>query len=366
MRRRERKTNHAQRTQLHSSARPSEPAAAARLQLLSDLPGRGSNSSGRVRVYAPMRGDLWTTTTTCRCFPDHTMCVARSRPLKLRPLGHSARTARLPSHRLALARMRTLNISEQLLASELESKQRTKTFETGLLLAHHGAKVDTILRLVPTPSADSKSAATTLDADWMLAHAAQVSRMLPGGIVILGVYVLAPNAKLSSMEPKLQLLLGSLLKQLPPAGAESNPAALLLPIDAKKASCKALLPGGARLQPLEIKSTRTAAALHRFSNPHPNPHPHPHPHPHPNPNPNPTPTPTPNPHPDPNPHPHPNPNQALHCFTCDLALDVPLRLSHAQCAAGPAGAASGVLHAQLAPHLAALRSAVARGSRPEP
>ena len=70
--------------------------------------------------------------------------------------------------------MRTLNIFEQLLASELESKQRTKTFETGLLLAHHGAKVDTILRLVPTPSADSKSAATMLDADWMLAHAAQV------------------------------------------------------------------------------------------------------------------------------------------------------------------------------------------------
>ncbi len=161
--------------------------------------------------------------------------------------------------------MRTLNISDQLLASELESKQRTKTFETGLLLAHHGAKVDTILRLVPTPSADSKSAATTLDTDWMLAHAAQVSRMLPGGIVVLGVYVLAPNAKLSSMEPKLQLLLGSLLKQLPPAGPESNPAALLLPTDAKKASCKALLPGGARLQPLEIKSTRTAAALHCFT-----------------------------------------------------------------------------------------------------
>ena len=211
--------------------------------------------------------------------------------------------------------MRTLNISEQLLASSLESKQRTKTFETGLLIAHHGAKVDTILRLVPTPSADSKSPATTLDADWMLAHAVQVSRMLPGGIVVLGVYVLAPNAKLSSMEPKLQLLLGSLLK-LPPAGPESNPAALLLPTDAKKASCKALLPGAARLQPLEIKTTRTAAVLH--------------------------------------------------CFTCDLALDVPLRLSRAQCAAGPAGAASGALHAQLAPHLSALRSAVVRGSRPEP
>ena len=211
----------------------------------------------------------------------------------------------MPAH----TSMRTLNISDQLLASSLESKQRTKTFETGLLIAHHGAKVDTILRLVPTPSADSKSAATTLDADWMLAHAAQVSRMLPGGIVVLGVYVFAPNAKLSSMEPKLQQLLGSLLKQLPAAGPESNPAALLLPTDAKKASCKALLPpGAARLQPLEIKTTRTAAALH--------------------------------------------------CFTCDLALDVPLRLSRAQCAAGPAGAARGVLHAQLAPHLSALRGAV--------
>ena len=77
------------------------------------------------------------------------------------------------------ASMRTLNISEQLLASALESKQRTKTFETGLLLAHHGAKVDTVLRLVPTPSADGKSAATALDAAFQSCARARSRRKKP-------------------------------------------------------------------------------------------------------------------------------------------------------------------------------------------
>ena len=121
---------------------------------VSDLP-TGKQLQRTRSIFGAMRGDLWTTTTTCRVFPTTliTRCVFR-RPLKLRPLGRSAREdgAGCPHTGVALARMRTLNISEQLLASELESKQRTKTFETGLLLAHHGAKVDTILRLVPTPA----------------------------------------------------------------------------------------------------------------------------------------------------------------------------------------------------------------------
>ena len=152
---------------------------------------------------------------------------------------------------------RTLNIFDQLLNTSFETKQRTKAFETGLLIAHQGAKVDTVLRLIPTPTAEDGKPATALDSDWVLSHAKAVSRMLPGGIVVLGVYVLAPNAKLSTMEPRLQLLLGSL------GGKE--PVVLLFPTDAKKPSARCLLPDANRLQPLEIRTTREAASLRCFA-----------------------------------------------------------------------------------------------------
>ena len=83
---------------------------------------------------------------------------------------------------------RTLNIFDQLLNTSFETKQRTKAFETGLLIAHQGAKVDTVLRLIPTPTAEDGKPATALDSDWVLSHAKAVSRMLPGGIVVLGVW----------------------------------------------------------------------------------------------------------------------------------------------------------------------------------
>ena len=56
-------------------------------------------------------------------------------------------------------------------------------FETGLVLAHVGTKADTILGWVRTPALEAKHKAKSIDVEWMVQHAKQVSTMLPGGIV---------------------------------------------------------------------------------------------------------------------------------------------------------------------------------------
>ena len=198
--------------------------------------------------------------------------------------------------------VRTLSIADSLLTGSHESKQRSKRFETGLLIAQQGSKADTILRLVPTPNAEEGKEAAALDSEWVLAHAGQVARMLPGGIMVLGVYVLAANAKLTSMEPKLQQLLTSLAGGAASRfGPDTHPVALLFPTDAKKPMCRSCVPGAAKLKPLEIRSVREAPALR--------------------------------------------------CVAADVEVSVPLQLSSAQCDEGPTARVRAALQAQIRRHL---------------
>ena len=75
---------------------------------------------------------------------------------------------------------RVCTVEERLLTSRHESLQKTKTFETGLLVGSVGSKADALLHFVPTPEQEG-SKASAVDADWMAEHAAQVARMLSGG-----------------------------------------------------------------------------------------------------------------------------------------------------------------------------------------
>lgn len=150
---------------------------------------------------------------------------------------------------------RTLSIDDTLLGHH-EKLQRTKSFETGLLLAQAGAKADTLVRFVPTPEQEEGVKAVVVDPDWMLEHAVQVSRMLPGGVVVLGCYVFASNAKLAPQEAKLQQVLHAIAKRLPPSVSEPHAVLLLLPSDAKKVVCKSCAAAPpVRLQPLDLKTS---------------------------------------------------------------------------------------------------------------
>ena len=177
---------------------------------------------------------------------------------------------------------RSLAAPAELVSSAHESLQRKCQFETGLLLAQQGSQTDTLLRLVRTPAADGGAAKQTeLDAQWMLAHAAQVARMLPGGVVVLGVYAYAPQPKLNALEAQLNSpVLSEILRRLQSshpsskavgaagADAEETPPdwhsiLILMPSDAKRVSFKALARGASKPSPIDPKMT--TAPLHCFS-----------------------------------------------------------------------------------------------------
>ena len=124
--------------------------------------------------------------------------------------------------------MRGLVAGEAQLTAQLEGLQRGGAAHgsTGLLVAQVAAKQDTILRFIPTP-VNEGAKHSSVDADWMVEHAVQVSRMLPGGVAVVGCYAFAAGAKFSSLEAKLQPVLGALAKRMPTSSGERQASLLI-------------------------------------------------------------------------------------------------------------------------------------------
>ncbi|XP_022624652.1 protein odr-4 homolog [Seriola dumerili] len=63
---------------------------------------------------------------------------------------------------------------------------------TGLLIGQSSAQRDFVIMATRTPQREESTAATgnSLDKEWVTEHARQVSRMLPGGLSVLGVFII--------------------------------------------------------------------------------------------------------------------------------------------------------------------------------
>ncbi|XP_068809689.1 protein odr-4 homolog isoform X2 [Struthio camelus] len=80
--------------------------------------------------------------------------------------------------------------------SDLNTK--LKPCVTGLLIGQCSSQRDYVIRAVRTPPKEEQnevnvnpSKLASIDEEWITAHASQVSRMLPGGLLVLGVFVIA-------------------------------------------------------------------------------------------------------------------------------------------------------------------------------
>ncbi|XP_055897622.1 protein odr-4 homolog isoform X2 [Biomphalaria glabrata] len=81
-----------------------------------------------------------------------------------------------------------------------------------------------------------------LDEKWVYTHAKQVSRMLPGGLNVIGLFALAPSLMLKTSQSKLKQILYSLYKNLNKnviVSTETTTDRILLQLDTstKKLSC---------------------------------------------------------------------------------------------------------------------------------
>ncbi|XP_054066553.1 protein odr-4 homolog isoform X2 [Rissa tridactyla] len=133
--------------------------------------------------------------------------------------------------------------------SDLSTK--LKPYVTGLLIGQCSPQRDYVIRAVRTPPKEEQkeesipSKLASIDEEWITTHASQVSRMLPGGLVVLGVFIIA-TPELSKDSPNaLRKLIFSVEKSLTkrrlwkPAEEEvSDRAALQICSATKKVVCR--------------------------------------------------------------------------------------------------------------------------------
>ncbi|XP_074733238.1 protein odr-4 homolog isoform X1 [Strix uralensis] len=127
-----------------------------------------------------------------------------------------------------------------------------KPYVTGLLIGQCSPQRDYVIRAVRTPPKEeqkedhiSPSKLASVDEEWITTHASQVSRMLPGGLLVLGVFIIATPELSKDSQNALRKLIFSVEKSLTkrrlwkPAEEEvSDRAALQICSATKKVVCR--------------------------------------------------------------------------------------------------------------------------------
>ncbi|KAK2541384.1 hypothetical protein Q9966_003949 [Columba livia] len=103
--------------------------------------------------------------------------------------------------------------------SDLTTK--LKPYVTGLLIGQCSPQRDYVIRAVRTPPKEeqkednvSPAKLASLDEEWITTHASQVSRMLPGGLSVLGVFIIATPELSKDSQNALRRLIFSVEKSL--------------------------------------------------------------------------------------------------------------------------------------------------------
>ncbi|XP_065505055.1 protein odr-4 homolog [Caloenas nicobarica] len=133
--------------------------------------------------------------------------------------------------------------------SDLTTK--LKPYVTGLLIGQCSPQRDYVIRAVRTPPKEeqednvSPAKLASLDEEWITTHASQVSRMLPGGLFVLGVFIIATPELSKDSQNALRKLIFSVEKSLtkrrlwkPSEEEVSDRAALQICSATKKVVCR--------------------------------------------------------------------------------------------------------------------------------
>ncbi|XP_010012732.1 PREDICTED: protein odr-4 homolog [Nestor notabilis] len=128
---------------------------------------------------------------------------------------------------------------------------KVQPYVTGLLIGQCSVQKDYVIRAVRTPPKEEQkedinpSNLASVDEEWITTHASQVSRMLPGGLLILGVFIITSPELSKDSQNALRKLIFSVEKSLTkrrlwkPAEEEvSERAALQICSATKKVVCR--------------------------------------------------------------------------------------------------------------------------------
>ncbi|KYO24212.1 odr-4-like protein [Alligator mississippiensis] len=102
--------------------------------------------------------------------------------------------------------------------SDLSTKP--KVYATGLLIGQCSPQRDYVILAVRTPPKEEQNETycptklTDIDEEWVTTHASQVSRMLPGGLLVLGVFIIATPELAKDTQNALRKLVFSVQKSV--------------------------------------------------------------------------------------------------------------------------------------------------------
>ncbi|NXK62367.1 ODR4 protein, partial [Sylvietta virens] len=147
---------------------------------------------------------------------------------------------------------RTYLVEESIGQYLTELSTKVKPYVTGLLIGQCSPQRDYVVRAVRTPPKEQQQEESvgpprlaSLDEEWITTHASQVSRMLPGGLLVLGVFMIATPELAKDGQNALRKLIFSVEKSLSkrrlwkPAEEEiSDRAALQICSATKKVVCR--------------------------------------------------------------------------------------------------------------------------------
>ncbi|KFO88689.1 Protein odr-4 [Buceros rhinoceros silvestris] len=147
---------------------------------------------------------------------------------------------------------RTYFVEEAIGQYLLDLGSTVNPYVTGLLIGQCSQQRDYIIRAVRTPpkeeqkeNAVSPSKLLSVDEEWITTHASQVSRMLPGGLLVLGVFIIATPELSKESQNALRKLIFSVEKSLtkrrlwkPTEEEVSDRAALQMCSATKKVVCR--------------------------------------------------------------------------------------------------------------------------------
>ncbi|XP_030902608.1 protein odr-4 homolog isoform X1 [Melopsittacus undulatus] len=128
---------------------------------------------------------------------------------------------------------------------------KVQPYVTGLLIGQCSVQKDYVIQAVRTPLKEEQKEDTkpsklaSIDEEWITTHASQVSRMLPGGLLVLGVFIITSPELSKDSQNALRKLIFSVEKSLTkrrlwkPAEEEvSERAALQICSATKKVVCR--------------------------------------------------------------------------------------------------------------------------------
>ncbi|XP_052134840.1 uncharacterized protein LOC127753394 [Oryza glaberrima] len=134
-----------------------------------------------------------------------------------------------------------------------------------------GAPACSLLRAAPNPKAakaasSDASSSLDFDVDWVAEHARQVSRMLLGGMTVIGIYIWASEASFKATSPAVLSQVLRAVSQVAPLYGTGVDERLLIHISysPRRWACRICDMSSGRLRPCDFKYTKLLASLQTF------------------------------------------------------------------------------------------------------